>query len=76
MFSCRDTAELMTEADEGALTGFRRFMYTFHVKLCPHCRACRRQFERTVELAHEIPREEIPHNVERRALDAFRTRLK
>ena len=74
MFACRDAMELMTEADEGALRGWKRVKYRFHMSICPHCRACRRQLDEAVSLAKEIPAEPAPPAVTDRALEALRAR--
>ena len=74
MFTCRDATHLMTEADEGALTGLTRFRYALHVTICPHCKACRRQLDQAMALAREIPPVEAPAEIESRAVEAFRAR--
>jgi anti-sigma factor ChrR (cupin superfamily) len=74
MFTCRDANEHMTDEREGALSGLRRLRYHVHVTICPHCRACRRQFAETVALAREIPPEDAPEGVVDGALAAFRRR--
>jgi anti-sigma factor RsiW len=74
MFACRDAHELMTEEQEGALSGWVRARYRFHVAICPHCKAYRRQMDATIDLAKEIPAEPVPETTEERALAAFRAR--
>jgi hypothetical protein len=76
MFSCRDATELMTEEHEGALSGWVRARYRFHVTICPHCRACRRQMDQALSIAKEIPAEPVPETVEERAVAAFRAARK
>ena len=76
MYACRDAIGQMTEAEEGALSGWARFWHRFHMTICAHCRACRRQFEEARALAHEIPAEPAPPAVEDAALRAFRARGK
>lgn len=76
MFTCRDASEHMTDEREGALSGWRRIRYRVHTTICPHCRACRSQFEATVALAGKIPSEEPPERVVDAAVEAFRSRSK
>jgi anti-sigma factor RsiW len=74
MFACRDVHALMTEEHEGALSGLVRARYRFHLAICPHCKAYRRQMDATIDLVKEIPAEPVPETTEERALAAFRTR--
>ncbi len=76
MYACRDAIGQMTEAEEGALSGWARFIYRLHTTLCPHCRACRRQMTETRSLAREIPPEPVPRSIEDEAMRAFRARGK
>jgi hypothetical protein len=76
MFLCRDTCEHMTDEREGALSGWVGFWYRFHLSLCPHCRACRRQLDQTVALSREIPPADVSDEVMDAALAAFRERHK
>ena len=76
MFACRDATEHMTDESEGALSGWVRVKYRFHLTLCPYCRAFRRQLDTTVSLTRQIPRDEVPENVMNAALAAFRERPK
>jgi len=72
MFACRDATELMTEEGEGALSGWVRLRYRFHMAICPHCKACRHQMDQALSIAKEIPAEPVPETVEDRAVAAFR----
>ncbi len=74
MLSCRTAEGLMTEEREGALSGFLGFRYRMHMKICPFCRRARRQLDRAVELAKEIPPQAAPVEVTDAALAAFRAR--
>ena len=38
MFACRDAIELLTEDQEGALSGWVRCRQRFHMAVCPHCK--------------------------------------
>jgi hypothetical protein len=76
MYACRDAIGHMTEAEEGALSGWARFWYGLHMTICPYCRACRRQVAETRALAHEIPSDPVPRGVEEEAMRAFRARGK
>jgi hypothetical protein len=76
MYTCRDASEHMTEMREGALSGWLRFWHRFHITICPHCRACNRQFDETVKLAGEIPSEPAPERMVESAMSAFRQRGK
>jgi hypothetical protein len=74
LFACRDAQELVTEEQEGALSGWVRARYRFHMAICPHCKACKRQMDATMVLAKQIPVEPVPETTEERALAAFRAR--
>jgi hypothetical protein len=74
MITCKTVEGLMTDAQEGALSGFLGFRYRFHMSICPYCRRARRQLDRAVELAKEIPPQEAPVEVADAALTAFRAR--
>jgi hypothetical protein len=75
MFACRDATHLVTDAREGSLSGVLRFRYGFHMLICPHCKAFRRQLEETIAVAKEVAQEEqvAPEAVDR-AMEAFRAR--
>jgi len=75
MFACRDATELMTEEREGALSGWVRVQFRFHMLICPHCKVCRRQLDEALAVARELPPEEVPPEVEEKAVAAFRTRV-
>jgi hypothetical protein len=74
MFSCRDATHLHTEAREGALEGWTATKYRMHMAVCFYCKRCRRQLDEAIALAHDIPTEEVPGEVEEKALAAFRAR--
>ena len=76
MYLCRKAIGDMTEAEEGALSGWPRFWHRFHMTICAHCRACRRQVVEARALAREIPPDPVPRGVEDEALRAFRARGK
>ena len=76
MFSCRDATNLITEETEGALSGGGRFKYRFHMSICPHCKAFRRQLGDAIALVKEIPPEPVPREIEDRLVEAFRDRRK
>jgi hypothetical protein len=64
----------MTAAREGALSGWELARYRTHMLICPWCRRCRRQVEEVVQLAGEIPREDVPLRIADEALAVFRGR--
>ncbi len=74
MFSCRDATTLLTEEREGTLRGWLHAKMRFHLTVCSHCRAYRRQMEEAIVLAKETRSEEVPQAVEESALAAFRRR--
>ncbi len=77
MYLCRDAVEQMVDAEEGALSGWARVRYAFHVTICPHCRTCRRQLRDTVHVLGTLratPADPVPPEVEDAALAAFRER--
>jgi anti-sigma factor RsiW len=74
MYLCRKAIGDMTEAEEGALSGWPRFWYRVHMTMCAHCRACHRQVVEARALAREIPPKPVPRGVEEEAMRAFRAR--
>lgn len=74
MFACRDVHALMTEEQEGALSGWVRARYRFHLAICPHCKVYKRQMDATIVLAQGIAAEPVPETTEESALAAFRAR--
>jgi predicted anti-sigma-YlaC factor YlaD len=76
MYACRDAIGHMTEAEEGALSGWAKVRYRVHTKICPHCRACLRQVAEARAIAREIPPDPVPPSVEEEAMRAFRARGK
>ncbi len=76
MMMCRQAVEAMTDAQEGALSGWRRLTYRLHLAICPACRAHRSQIETTVGVLHGAPRPDPSEDARRRALEAFQNRKK
>jgi hypothetical protein len=74
MFSCRDATHMMTEEREGALEGWPGVWYRIHIRTCPYCRRCKRQFEEAILLSKEIAPPTISPDLEEKALAAFRNR--
>jgi hypothetical protein len=74
MFSCRDATSLMSDEREGHLSGGARLKYRFHMLICAHCRAFRRQLDMTVAIVKSLPRVEISPAAEDELVAAFRTR--
>ncbi len=74
MFLCRDATELLTDAREGALSGWRAVQYRFHLTVCPACRRYRQQVDETIALAREIPPDDVPAPTMEAAVAALRTR--
>jgi anti-sigma factor ChrR (cupin superfamily) len=71
---CKQATESMTEASEGALRGWRRLAYRFHLRVCPYCRAHAHQLEQTVGSMKALPRPEPSDEARERALAAFRSK--
>ena len=74
MLTCKTAESLMTDEREDAISGFIGFRYRFHMSICPYCRRARRQLDRTMELAKEIPPQAVPVEVSEAVLAAFRAR--
>jgi hypothetical protein len=72
MFGCRDATGLLTEEREGTLRGWLRAKFRFHMTVCTHCRAYRRQMEEAIALAKETRNPGVPPSVEEAAVAAFR----
>ena len=71
--SCRDVAELVTDALEGALSEATRRRFEEHIGRCEGCRTFARQIEQTVAVLRMLPREDVPA-LDDRLLEAFRRR--
>ena len=71
---CRDAPDAMTDADEGALTGWPRVTYRMHMAICPFCQAHQPQLDTTVAALRALPKEPPSDDARERALAAFRNR--
>ena len=60
MITCREATALHTAADDGVLTGAKRFFYNLHMTVCPHCKRYRRQLDATVEVLQRLRPAEAP----------------
>jgi predicted anti-sigma-YlaC factor YlaD len=73
---CKEATETMTDASEGALSGWRKASYRFHLAICPFCRAHRRQVEKAIETVkahtHTVTKPQTHPEARERALEAFR----
>jgi len=74
--SCKHAVEAMTDAEEGALTGWRKLNYRFHMKHCPACNAHRRQLAATTDAMKLLGCEKPSDDARDRALAAFRKNKK
>ncbi len=73
---CRDVVDLTTEESEGALKGWKRLSYRFHLAICPACQAHHQQLETTRETLKALPKEAPSDDAREQALAAFRDRKK
>jgi len=71
---CRDVVDATTDDLEGALKGWKRVSYRFHLTICPYCRAHHKQMKSTIATLGALPREEPTSESRERALEAFRKR--
>jgi anti-sigma factor RsiW len=69
---CRDVVEAMTDATEGALSGWKKASYHLHLTTCPFCRRHRRQVETTIHTLKGLPAPAVDEGARERALAAFR----
>lgn len=74
MFTCRDATSLLTEETERSLRGWLRAKMRFHLAICSHCGAYRRQMNEAIGLAKETRGSEVSSAVEDSAIAAFRRR--
>ena len=74
--SCKHAVEAMTDAEEGALTGWRKLSYRFHLGYCPSCKAHRRQFVATIDAMKALGCEKPSDDARARALAEFRKNKK
>jgi len=72
-FTCRETAELITDYLEGSLTFTQRIRFQMHVGLCFACRNYLRQMKYTVATLRQLPSEPVPAQVKEELLKRFRT---
>ncbi len=71
---CKQVTETMTDESEGALSGLRRFLFRFHMRTCPYCRAHHKQYDATIATLNALPTEPPAPESRDRALAAFRKR--
>ena len=70
--TCQELAEFVTDYIEGVLPPAHRANFDLHIADCPDCRNYVEQMRITIAVAGEIPAEEIPLEVRRELLAAFR----
>ena len=76
MIHCRYATTLHTEAREGVLKGARRWLYAFHMSVCPQCRAYAKGLEQTDEALKHLPTETAPDELKRALGDRLRARAR
>lgn len=69
---CREVVEATTDASEGALSGWRKVSYRFHLTICPYCRAHKKQVDTTLGTLKVLPSPKADEDARARALEAFR----
>jgi predicted anti-sigma-YlaC factor YlaD len=72
MLTCADIVKLVTDYNEGRLTPAERGRFEEHVAICSPCRSFLVQMRTTVELLGELREEDVPPDMERHLLAAFR----
>lgn len=72
-FTCRETAELITDYLEGSLTFTQRLRFQMHMGLCFACRNYLRQMKYTVATLRQLPSEPFPAQVKEELMKRFRT---
>ena len=73
--SCADVAAVLDGYCERSLDPQLDGIVERHLQRCADCAALARTYRETIELTGELPAEEIPASVRRRAHDAFRERV-
>jgi len=73
---CRDIVDLTTEHSEGALKGWKRLVFRFHMRMCPYCQLHGKQVETTIATLSAIPKDPPSDTSREQALSAFRNRKK
>jgi hypothetical protein len=69
---CRD----VVDADAESLTGLRKLLYRFHMKVCPSCQAHHKQVETAIATLAAMPKDEPSEDAREKALAAFRKNTK
>jgi anti-sigma factor RsiW len=69
--TCQELVELATDYLEGGLAPDERLRFEVHIARCPGCPSFLDQIRRTLTVASTLS-EELPPEVERHLLDAFR----
>jgi anti-sigma factor RsiW len=72
MLTCADIVKLVTDYNEGRLAPAERRRFEEHIEICPPCRSFLAQMRTTVELLGELREEDVPPDMERHLLAAFR----
>lgn len=70
--SCQELVELVTEYDEGALTGDARRRFEEHLAACEGCERYLAQMRTTIALAGRMTWDDLAPEAERVLLAAFR----
>jgi len=74
--SCREVTELLTEASEGTLHGWKKLQVKFHMGVCKPCQCYRSQVETTVATLHAMPRGSAPDELKRSLVEQLRASKK
>jgi len=74
MMQCRKATTLHTEAREGSLKGVRRWLYAFHMRICPHCKAYAKGLAQTDAALKRLPGEAAPDELKRALAERLRAR--
>ena len=76
MLGCGREKQHFTDAMEGALPWWRRWLHRAHLSLCPMCRCYEHQLEATVKAVGDLATEPPAPRVKEKLLEAFRSRCK
>jgi len=74
MIHCRYATTLHTEAREGSLRGVRRWLYAFHMRVCPQCQAYAEGLAQTDAALKHLPAERAPDELKRALAGRLRAR--
>ena len=71
-YTCREVVELATEYAEGGMTPEQATAFELHLNFCDGCSTFIDQIRETAATARRLSEEQVPEELRRQLIDAFR----